>query len=375
LTLRFLLREQLQAFAAFGFRVVGVSAPGAWVPELARCGIAHEAVRSLYRRWAPGSDLRALTELVAIFRRVRPAIVHTHTPKAGVLGRLAARLAGVPVVVNTVHGFHVGSGAVQRRLSLWAERLAARCSDFELCQSREDLEALRAMGILRPERSGYLGNGVDLHTFAPAVVDRVRVRERLGIAPGAVVIGTVGRLVWEKGYREFFAMAETMARRTPAPVVLAVGPQEPAKDDAVPAALVDDLARRGVVRFLGLRTDMPAVYAAMDIFVLASYREGFPRSAVEAAAMGLPLVLTDIRGCREVVRDGVNGFLVPPGDRAALCARVERLMADPALRAAFGQESRRRAVAEFDERRVIETTLAVYRRLLKEKAGFEGLLR
>jgi glycosyltransferase involved in cell wall biosynthesis len=369
LSLRFLLRGQLRAFREHGFRVVGISAPGPWVAELEQEGLVHVAVPALRRRWAPAADVRALTDLFLALRRLRPDIVHTHTPKAGVLGRLAARLAGVPVVVNTVHGFYTGEGALRRGLGLWAERLAARCSDFEFCQSREDLETLTRMGVIRPERSAYLGNGVDLRTFDPNAVHRASVRERLGIAHDAVVIGTVGRLVWEKGYREFFAMAQRLADKKPAPVVLAVGPVETAKADAVPASLVEDLGRRGVVRFLGMRTDMPGLYAAMDVFVLASHREGFPRSAIEAAAMGLPLVLTDIRGCREVVRDGVNGFLVPPGDSAALAACVEQLAGDPSLRARFGQESRRRAVAEFDEQRVIETTLAVYGRLLRERSG------
>ncbi len=371
LSLRFLLFGQMQAFGARGFRVVGVSAPGPWVVELEREGIAHVPVPALRRQWAPAADIRALLQLLKAFRRLRPTIVHTHTPKAGVLGRIAARVAGVPIVVNTIHGFHVGHGWVQRHVSLWAERLAARCSDFELCQSREDLDALRAMGVLSAERSVYLGNGVDLRTFDPSAADRVRARRRLGIPPDAVVVGTVGRLVWEKGYREIFALAEALARRCPPPVVLVVGPRETEKADAVPDTLLDDLARRGMVRFLGMRTDMPDLYSAMDVFVLASYREGFPRAAVEAAAMGLPLVLTDIRGCREVVHHGVNGFLVPPGDPAALCARVEQLVADPALRAAFGQESRRRAVEEFDEQRVIDVTLMVYRRLLKEKVGLQ----
>jgi len=369
ISLELLLGHQLEAYGAAGFAVTGISAPGPWGSALARRGINHLPVPWLRRAWAPLADARAFVSLVRLFRQERFDIVHTHTPKAGVLGRLAARLAGVPLVVNTVHGFYVGEGAWRRRLLLWAERLAARCSDFELCQSREDLEALTRMGVLRPERSAYLGNGVDLRAFDPAAVDRSQARDRFGIAPDAVVIGTVGRLVWEKGYREFFAMAQRLAERNPAPVVLAVGPKETAKADAVPTPLIDDLSRRGVVRFLGLRTDMPELYAALDIFVLASHREGFPRSAIEAAAMGLPLVLTDIRGCREVVSDGCNGFLVPVGDPDALVARVEQLVGDPALRARLGRESRRRAVAEFDEQRVIETTLTVYHRLLRERSG------
>jgi glycosyltransferase involved in cell wall biosynthesis len=368
LSLRFLLLNQLRAFREEGFEVVGISAPGPWVRELEAEGFAHLAVPALQRRWAPLADVRALVALVAVLRRHRPTIVHTHTPKAGVLGRVAARLAGVPIVVNTVHGFYAAEGpALRRRFFLLLERIAARCSHFEFCQSDEDLTTLRRLGVVAADRSDYLGNGVDLQAFDRQRVDREQTRRRLGIDPDAVVVGTVGRLVWEKGYREFFTMAERLSDAAPRTVVLAVGPAEPGKGDGVPSRVVDDLDRRGIVRFLGMRVDMPELYAAMDVFVLPSYREGFPRSAVEAAAMGLPLVLTDIRGCREVVEDGRNGFLVPARDAEALLNRTRRLVQDAALRARFGRASRDRAAAQFDERRIIRATLAVYHRLLAER--------
>lgn len=370
LSLRFLLRDQLCAFRDAGFEIVGISAPGPWVADLERDGFQHVPVPALRRRWAPTSDLLAFAHLAAIFRRYRPAIVHTHTPKAGVLGRLAARTAGVPIIVNTVHGLYTASGSPLRRLLVMRlERLAAQCSDFEFCQSTEDLQTLRELRIVDPTRSAYIGNAVNLRTFDPDRIDRRTARAHLGLPAGAVVVGTVGRLVWEKGYREFLAMAETLRAVEPTAIAVVVGPEEPAKGDAIPPSVIDRLQRSGTVRILGMRTDMAEVYAAMDIFVLASYREGFPRSAVEAAAMGLPLVLTNIRGCREAVQDGRNGFLVPPRQVEPLLDRVRRLIRDPALRMRMGGESRRRALAEFDERRIISTTLDMYRHLLGAKFG------
>jgi len=370
MTLRFLLRDQLSAFRDAGFDMIAISAPGPWVPDLERDGVTHVAVSALKRRLSPVADVRALLSLIAVFRRLRPCIVHTHTPKASVLGRIAARLAGVPIVVDTVHGFYAVDGSfVRRQAYMMLERLAARCADFEFCQSREDLEGLRRLGVLDPARSAYLGNGVNLQLFDPRRTDRDAARAQLGVPPGAVVVGTVGRLVWEKGYREFFAMAEVLKKRDARLVVLAIGPHEAGKADAVPVSVIEDLERRGVVRFLGMRTDMPALYAAMDIFVLASYREGLPRAAVEAAAMGKPLVLTNIRGCRETAVEGRNGFLVPPRDVPHLLDRVWRLVCDARLRNQFGMESRERALDQFDEQRVISTTLDVYRRLLWKKRG------
>lgn len=370
LSLRFLLLDQLRSFREAGFDVIGISAPGPWVADLERDGLRHLAVPALQRRWAPLADLPAFVHLVAVLRRHRPDIVHTHTPKARILGRVAARLAGVPIVVNTFHGMYGMEGpSIRRRFYLWLERAGAVWSDFEFSQSREDLETLHRARIATPARSAYLGNGVNLQLFDPGRVDARAVREQLGIGQDQVVVGTVGRLVWEKGYREYFAMAEALTRVDPRIVVLAVGPHEPRKPDAIHTGVVEDLSRRGIVRFLGMRTDMPELYAIMDVFVLPSYREGFPRSAVEAAAMGRSLVLTDIRGCREVVEDGRNGLLFPPGDAERLLECVRRLIDDPTLRIRFGQESRRRAIVEFDERRVIATTLDVYRRLLTEKHG------
>ncbi len=370
LSLRFLLRDQLRAFRGAGFETIGISAPGPWVTELQQDGLIHIAVPALKRRWAPLADLRALAQLVRILRKVRPNIIHTHTPKAGILGRIAGRLAGVPIVLNTVHGLYSIDGSRARgRFVLLLERWVARWSDFEFFQSREDLDLMQRLRVVDALHSAYLGNGVNLQTFDPRQVDRARARARLGIRRGSIVVGTVGRLVWEKGYSEFFAMAEELKRDNDDTVVLVVGPLEPEKVDAVPISIVNGLSQRGVVRFLGMRTDLPNLYAAMDIFVLASHREGFPRSAIEAAAMGLPLILTDIRGCREVVEDGRNGFLVPVRSPNAVLDRVRRLARDPELRARFGHESRLRAKAEFDEQRVIKTTLDVYRRLLLEKQG------
>jgi glycosyltransferase involved in cell wall biosynthesis len=368
ISLALLLGHQIHAYREAGFDVTGISAPGPWAETLVKEGVVHLPLPSLSRTWAPVSDLRAGAALVRLLRTHRFDIVHTHNPKTGVLGRVAARLAGVPVVVNTVHGLYgIDGGRARRAVFLGLERLAAACSDFEFCQSAEDLELLRRLRIVRTDRSQFIGNGVDLRRFDPDAVDRAAARAALGFDDRALVVGTVGRLVWEKGYREFFAAAEAVRGGQPDAQFVVIGPHDDTKGDVVPREVTEDLERRGVVRFLGLRDDMPALYRAMDLFVLASYREGFPRSAVEAAAMGLPMVLTDIRGCREVVTDGHNGRLVPARDAGALAAAILRLAGDAALRRRFGAANRERAVTHFDENRIIGQVLDVYRRLLAQK--------
>ena len=365
-TLSVLLMHQLQAIRDAGFEVAAVSGPGPEMRELERAGIRHYALPSLNRRYDPLSDLRALVDLVGLFRRERFTIVHTHMPKTGVLGRLAARAARVPIIVNTVHGAYgiEHDHGFRRWLFLTLERLAAGVSDFELCQSREIFELFCDLAIFRAGRASHLGNGIDLAYFTPAAVDPMavaRLRREFSIPPEAPVVGTVGRLTSDKGYQEFFVAQARVCARYPRVVFIACGT---AYDrDTLPTAAVER-ARANGVRFLGFRSDMREVYALMDLFVLPSHREGFPRAAMEAAAMGKALVLSDIRGCREVVTHGQNGMLVPAYQTEPLVQAILKLLAEPELRTRYGEASRRRALTEFDERKVFERVLATYGALL-----------
>lgn len=372
ISLALLLGPQLRAFSRAGYDVLGASAPGPYVGDLAAWGIGHVALRHATRSGAPHRDLLALFELRSVFRQLRPDIVHTHNPKPGVYGRLAAGAARIPVVVNTVHGLYAlpTDRWAKRALVYGLERLASTCSDAELVQSPEDIPVLLGLGL--PEAKVHLlGNGIDLARFEPRQASAVRVaaiRAELGAGPDDVVCGAVGRLVWEKGYAELFAAARTLRARLPQFRLVVIGPQDPAKSDAVPKV---DIARAETfgVTFLGLREDVVDLYGAMDLYVLASHREGFPRSAMEAAAMGLPVVATDIRGCRQVVDHEVNGLLVPARDAGALTEALADLVADPQRRQQMGSAARKKAVREFDQQRVIDTTLDVYERLLAAGRG------
>jgi glycosyltransferase involved in cell wall biosynthesis/ribosomal protein S18 acetylase RimI-like enzyme len=367
LTPRFLLLAQLRALRDAGFEVTSISAPGPWVADLESEGIRHEAWPSATRAWDPRADARAFGELVGILRRGRYDLVHTHNPKPGVMGRLAARIVGVPCVVNTVHGLYATPDDRVRRKApvLAAEWIAARFSDLELYQSAEDLSWARRLGVVRTGRWTHLGNGLNLSTFEPSLAAGERVaktRRDLGIADDELVVGTVGRLVAEKGYRELFEAAGPVRRRFPTARFVVVGDRDIDKWDALSE---EELRRASAdVLFAGWREDVPELMALMDVFVLPSWREGMPRSAIEAAASGTPLVLTDIRGCREVVREGVEGFLVPPRRPDLLARAIERLLDDPGLRVRMGEAARARAEDRFDERRVTATVVGTTRRLL-----------
>jgi glycosyltransferase involved in cell wall biosynthesis len=374
LSLDALLGYQLVRFQGEGFDVVGVSAPGPYVAGLERSGIRHVPVPSLTRAWTPEDDLRATAELVRVFRRERPAVVHTHNPKSGVLGRVAARIAKVPVIVNTVHGLYAnpalspGKRWVVDRAEAWAMRL----SHQELFQSHEDLERALRERMVPPQRASWLGNGVDLRRFDPAVIPPEATRElrrKWEVDPTAPIVGAVGRLVREKGYLELFEAASEVRRVHPSVAFVVVGPSEPTKGDGLSASELEVAKRAGVVvAGEGDRKDMPSIYAAFDVFVLPSHREGMPRSLIEASAMQRPVVATEIRGCREVVESDRTGILVPPRNPRALAGAIEQLLADPRRAEAMGREGRARAIDRFDEDAVVERTVQTYRRLLRRHA-------
>jgi glycosyltransferase involved in cell wall biosynthesis len=369
ITLELLLGPQLRAFRDSGYEVVAMSAPGPYVAGLEADGIPFVGLEHASRSVAFGSDLRAGRELYHHFRTLRPDIVHTHNPKPGIYGRLAARAARVPAIVNTVHGLYAQpDDPLAKRIGVYGlERIAAFCSDEELIQNPEDLETLARLRVPR-RKLHQLGNGIDLERFEPTRVSAERRRElraEMGAGPDDVVCGAVGRLVWEKGYRELLAAACALRASRPELKFVIVGETDHAKADAVTPADIATATHDSGVRFLGHRDDVEDLYAAFDLYVLASHREGFPRSAMEAAAMGLPIVATDIRGCRQVVDDGHTGLLVPRRDAAALTAAIDALAGDPDRRAQMGRAAREKARREFDQQRQIDITLAIYGELLR----------
>lgn len=370
LSLRYLLLNQLGAIRQAGYDVTGISSPGPDVATLTAAGIRHLAV-PMTRAFTPGADLRALAQLVRVMRRERFTIVHTHNPKPGLLGQLAARLAGVPVVVNTLHGFyfHDHMAARARQFYILMEKIAARCSDLILSQNREDMATATRLGICPPDKIAYLGNGIDVERFDRSRLDiahQTALRRELGL-DGRPVIGFVGRLVAEKGLLDLLAAARLILAEAPTARFLIVGPVDREKPDALTPAVAQEYGVAEACVFTGLRQDLPELYALMDVFVLPSYREGFPRAPLEAAAMGVPCVVTDVRGCREAVEPGLNGLRVPLADPPALARAVLGLLTDPLLAQTMGRQGRTLARERFDERQVFTKVLGAYERLLHAK--------
>jgi len=371
LSLRYLLLNQMRSIQQAGYEVCGISASGPDVPVIEAAGIRHIPV-SMTRNFTPVADLKTLWQLYRLLKRERFTIVHTHTPKPGLLGQLAARMAGVPIVINTLHGFyfHDRMSPVWRRFYITLEKIAARCSDLILSQNREDIQTAVREGICASEDIKYLGNGIDVQKFDrarlnPAVLEQKR--RELGLPINAPVVGFVGRLVAEKGVIELFKTARLVKQRLPNVRFLFVGAFDEVKADGVKPEIAREHGVADICVFAGWRQDMPEMYALMNVFVLPSHREGFPRSPMEASAMEVPCVVTDIRGCREAVEHNRNGVHIPLGDVQALNDAIIELLTNSAKARRLAQEGRRMALARFDERLIFEKVKIEYGRLLKEK--------
>lgn len=373
-SLDYLLLNQLRSLRAAGYEVVGLAAPGPHIARIEAAGIRFLPVH-MTRNFTPLVDLVSLWQLWRTIRRERFAIVHTHNPKPGLLGQVAARLAGTPVVVNTLHGFyfHDNMRPLGRRFYILLERLAARCSDVILSQNREDIATAERERIGRPGLIRYLGNGIDLTIFDPARFTPATVRQRrreLGLADDAPVVGFVGRLAARrKGFLDFLAAAATVAKQVPGARFVIIGETDHGKPDAVEPAAAAQYGIADRCLFLGRQPNdaLPLLYRCMDVLVLPSLFEGVPRVVMEAAAMGIPAIVTDVKGNREAVERDQTGLVVPLGDVPALASAIRDLLTDREKATRLGAGGRERAHALFDEQRVFAQVRAEYARLLRQK--------
>lgn len=353
----------MEAMRRAGHEVVGVSAADGWEEKVRAAGLRIETI-PFSRSYDLIAHVRAYRALLRLFCHERFDLVHVHTPIAALIGRLAARRAGVGRIVYTAHGFyfHERMAWAKRALFVLLEWLGGRVTDVLFTQSAEDAETARRLGLCRGAIEA-IGNGVDPERFRPAEDGGAaleQLRRALDTPPNAVVILMTGRLVAEKGYPELFEAMRAVD------AVLWVAGERLVSDhaDAIDAALATvegDPLLKSRIRLLGHRADMPELYRAADIFTLPSHREGMPRSIIEAMMTGLPVVATNIRGSREEVVEGETGLLVPVGDATALGRALGCLARDPVLRARLGEAGLKRARALYDERKVIERQLKILR--------------
>lgn len=359
-TVRMLDREQFALGLACGLggELYG---EGEKLPQTAFFPIPH-----LLREVRPGHDWRAFWELRAAIRAFAPHIVHTHSSKAGVLGRLAAHQEGVPIVIHSVHGFGFGPHQwLPVRTAFFAmEKLVAGKTTAFVAVSRENLETGVRLGLFPREKATVIRSGIDLEAFSQAADGRA-VREELGIPAEAPVVLQVSCFKPQKAPERFVELAARLSPAFPQAHFLLVG-------DGELRPRLEHLRRsfglEGHLHLLGWRRDTPRLFATAQVVTLTSRFEGLPRVLVEARCAGVPVVAMAVDGVVEVVRDGVNGFLVPPGDVVTMAERVSFLLAHPQVAADMGQAGKQ-GLEEFSVERMVRDQEVLYRRLWEQRAS------
>lgn len=323
-------------------------------------------VPELIRPVSPWHDWIALRKLTALFRAQRPDLVHTHSGKAGVLGRLAAHAAGVPLIVHTIHGPSFGpfQGALANFAFRAAERRAGRVTTHFVSVANAMTEQYLAAGIGRPEQYTRIFSGFDLEPFLNAKNDPA-LRAKLGFTSEDFVVGTVARFFEHKGYEDLFNVAPTLALTCPTMKFLLVG------DGALRprfVKLVHELGQTNQFIFTGLvpPTEVPALVGVMNVLVHLSRREGLARALPQALAAGKPVIAYDCDGAREVCLDGETGFLLPTGDTQQLMNRLEQTHFDSGLTARLGARGRELVKEWFPTQRMVDELHALYLRLQAE---------
>ncbi len=339
--------------------------------EASRCGIRVVTVPDLVRRVDPFLDLKAFVSLVRIIRRERPMIVHTHTSKAGLLGRLAAFLCRVPVIIHTPHG-HVFWGyftSWKTRFFILLERVFALMTDRIITLTEQEKKDHLDVRIGRLEQFRTIHSGVELKKFSRPGIDTRAAREVMGIQPDALVVGTVGRLIPIKGSNFLIEAAHEVIREKPETVFVFLGEGELQREMEDRAS---QLGIRDRIMFLGWRPDVASIMSTYDVFAFPSLNEGMGKALVEAMAMGKPVVASNVSGIRDLVVNGKNGFLVPPAQPELLAKKILYLLENPPVRQAFGKAGRK--IAEmYTADSMVEEIDQLYSALLSSQPCFSIL--
>lgn len=355
-------RSLAQALNDAGYELLLVSPPGVYGKRLRSLGLRWQPLPMDRRSLNPLREAALLWSMWRLFRRERPDLIHSFTIKCAVYGSLAARLARVPSRVNAVAGmgYVFTSNDAKARLlrpvvrALLRMALGGRNARLIL-QNPDDVALFQQARLVSSERVRLIaGSGVDCARFHPS-----------GLAQDGETLRVLlpARLLWDKGVAEFAEAARLLRASGRSMAFLLAGDPDPGNPAAVPEATIREWVAEGLLEWLGHVDDMPALFRSVQVVALPSYREGLPKGLIEAGASGCALVTTDVPGCREVVRDGEDGLLVPARDADALARAIARLYDEPELRARLAKAARARALAAFDERLVIAGTLDVYREL------------
>lgn len=323
-----------------------------------------------------GRDISIFGDLILFLRlwfimvSERYFIVHAHSAKMEFFGQLAARLALVPHVFYTNHGMIFRSEMPSSKTAILKQiaKFSGKLSSLIFSQSQEDIDYARQENIYQIDKLRFLGNGINITDFNRSKyskADRLSVKKELGLNDDDIVIGMVARFVREKGYHELFYAAHELVKENRNLYFLCIGNEMPNERDPINNELPKELGVEDRFIILKSQKEMSKFYAIMDVAVLPSYREGYPRTLMEASSTSVPVVASDISGCRETVKSGYNGILVPARDHHALANALKRLILDKQLRSKMAANGRKMAVEIFDESRVVDRLIKGYNEVLK----------
>lgn len=371
-TAQTLLLPQIKYLLSRNLQVEIACSPGVETKKIREKGYKVHSIQ-IDRRISLFSNLRSIYNLARLIRDNQYDLVHVHTPIAAVLGRIAAKIAGNKRIVYTSHGlpFHDLSSPVQYRFYFTVEKLVAFITDLILSQNYEDIATAKKLGLCPSNKLGYLGNGVDIDRFHRDRLDpnhQSQLRKALGIPETAnLIIGTIGRLTRKKGSGYLIEATAKLLPQFPNLHVLIIGSQLSTDPEPFQTELIEKIHKLGIeqhVTLTGERQDIPEILGLLDIFTLPTFtHEGLPRSILEAMSMNLPVVATDIRGCREAVVHQQTGLIVPPQDSNKLAEALAILLSNNQLRQAYGNAGRERIEAEYDEELVFQRLASFYEKL------------
>ncbi len=349
-----------------GFRIYACAAKGDYTKELKKEFVFKEFPLKRSIDFL-GRDLIYFFRVFSFCRKEKPDICHNFTVKPCIFATLAQNMAGVRQIYCSItgSGYAFKKEGVLKRIVVFLYKKSLKRAKRVIFQNPEDMEEFIALNIVKKEKTKLIrGSGVDTDRFSLKNVDREKKEElekEINYSKEKITITLISRLLWQKGIKEFVEAAEILKKRRDNLHFLLAGPVDRENPSGIPEKKIREWEERGLVKYLGERKDVREVLSLTDIFVFPSYyREGVPKILLEAGAMGLPLVVADISGCREVVKHGVSGFLVEPKKAADLAEKIEILIRDKNLRENFGRESRKTVEKEFGEERVVKETIKTY---------------
>ena len=371
LTVSLLNREKYEVFLIHGFTLesnMGPKENEAVQHDLAMArdkGVRISVIPSLVRRLSFTNDILAFISIYRLIKRIKPHIVHTHTSKAGVLGRLAAYLAGVPIIIHTPHGhvFHSYYGLILTNIFVFAEKISSFTTDMIVALTEKEKDEHMEKGIASTKKYTIIHSGVKLVYFANMRIDIKARKKELEIPPGYNVVGTIGRLVPIKGYKYLISAAKKIVEEVDKTVFVIVG------DGYLKLELekyAEALGVRKNIIFTGWRADSSDILYLFDIFVLPSLNEGMGRVIIEAMALGKPVVASSVGGILDLIKDSKNGILVPPRNSDALGNAILQLIRNKDLAEELGNNGKAMVYPEFDISVMLKKIENLYESLLNK---------